>query len=127
MVDRFGENGVRRRLSTGEVAVHEVPLPPGVKLLDEVSQRFAKAGQRVLDPRRDLRENLTMDDAVSFEFAQLTSEYPRSDGTDSSLQLTEPKRPLMQVLHRRHLPSPANNGDRHLNRADRRRPGDRWT
>ena len=89
-------------------------------VLDQRHQRLALLGERVLDPRRHLREGVAGDDALGFQRPQAQREGARADPLQRALQLAEAARALGQVADDRG----ASTCRRRRRRCDTR---DRWS
>src|SRR4051794_37410662 len=66
-------------------------------VLDQRNEGSALVGERVLDPRRDLRVGAALHDAVFLERAKPKREGARTDAVERALELTEALASLGQI------------------------------
>jgi hypothetical protein len=68
------------------------------------SKGLAMPSQGVFDAGRNLRVDLSNDDVIAFEFAELLSEHFLGGSGEQSLQFAEPPDLGLQVVENRRLP-----------------------
>lgn len=87
-----GPLGGNRGGLVGEPAIAEA-----AHLFHEREKVPALAGQRILDPRRQLRVLVTLDDALLFQLPKAERERPGTDSLERTLELAEPGATALQV------------------------------
>jgi len=71
---------------------------------DRLDEGLAEAGESILDPRRDLRVDVTGDQAVTFHPAQCLGQHLGGDVTELAAQLGKPHGAVAEQQHDKNGP-----------------------
>jgi hypothetical protein len=92
---------------------------PRAQRLDHRPERLSDRGQTIIDPRRHLRVNGSLHNAVALQLAQVLGEYFLGDALHAPMQLGETFYALKQAIQDGCLPAAADYGERNFGRAFR--------